>query len=368
MSLALTANDLIVVHQNQPRTTSKKVSEVFGKQHRNVLRRIDEIVKDQPEWAAAHFRATEEAADKGASSQKHRIYEMDRDGFSIVAMGFTGKKALEFKIAFINAFNEMAEKLFGQPKAGLTPAQQRHIQKRVGELAHIPGNSFSSVYGSIKNQFQVGTYKDVPADQYPKLCDFLQCEPLEGEYIEAEPPSAKLTEEQSKRISCIKTHSSGLKRKLSAFMKSAMETSKPEKRDELARHYREVREHAHVIDSQSEGLLNSGVTHDIPETERAENRATLTQVDLAILYGFSMSALQLVDMGERLKPAIDALKPLSLFGVDARLETCRQSIGWLHDKVGAEMEAAAKESGLYKDYVDLRAAKDRSRPIITLDD
>lgn len=206
MSLALTANDLIVVHQNQPRTTSKKVSEVFGKQHRNVLRRIDEIVKDQPEWAVAHFRATEEAADKGASSQKHRIYEMDRDGFSIVAMGFTGKKALEFKIAFINAFNEMAEKLFGQPKTGLTPAQQRHIQKRVGELAHIPGNSFSSVYGSIKNQFQVGTYKDVPADQYPKLCDFLQCEPLEGEYLEAEQPTTGLTDLEASQLRCLISH------------------------------------------------------------------------------------------------------------------------------------------------------------------
>ncbi|EAI7764004.1 phage regulatory protein [Campylobacter coli] len=43
-------------------------------------------------------------------SRKMPIYNLTRDGFSLLAMGFTGKKALQFKIAFINAFNEM-EKL-----------------------------------------------------------------------------------------------------------------------------------------------------------------------------------------------------------------------------------------------------------------
>lgn len=73
------------------------------------------------------------------------------------------------------------------PPTTLSPAQQRHIQNRVAELAHAPGNSFASVYRSIKDQFQVGTYKDIPAEQYPALCQFLLCHPLEGEWLEAEP-------------------------------------------------------------------------------------------------------------------------------------------------------------------------------------
>lgn len=72
------------------------------------------------------------------------------------------------------------------PKASLTPAQQRHIQNRVSELARAPGNSFASVWRSIKDQFKVGTYKDIPAEQYPVLCRFLLCKPLEGEWLEAE--------------------------------------------------------------------------------------------------------------------------------------------------------------------------------------
>lgn len=74
------------------------------------------------------------------------------------------------------------------PKASLTPAQQRHIQNRVAELASAPGNSFASVYRSIKDQFQVGTYKDIPAASYPALCQYLLCAPLEGELLEAEQP------------------------------------------------------------------------------------------------------------------------------------------------------------------------------------
>ena len=78
------------------------------------------------------------------------------------------------------------------PQLTLTPAQQRHIQNRVAELAGAPGNSFASVYRSIKDQFKVGTYKDIPAEQYPALCQFLLCRPLEGELLEAEQPAPAL--------------------------------------------------------------------------------------------------------------------------------------------------------------------------------
>jgi len=382
-AITLPASDLITIQNNQPRTTSLKVAEAFGRLHKNVIQKLESLDCSE-EFASANFSAHEQEIQAGAVKRKSKVYEMTKDGFMFLVMGFTGKKAAQIKEAYINAFNEMAEKIYGKPapakkrkpKAlpnGLTIDQQDTIKSLVkARVDALPpakrAKAAITCWSSLKSKFGC-TYKEIEPDHFTDAVSLVARVPLEGEYIEAESaPAAKLTDEQSKRISCIKTHSSGLKRKLSAFMKSAMETSKPEKRDELARHYREVREHAHVIDSQSEGLLSSGVTHDTPETEQAGSHATLTQVDLAILYGFSMSALQLVDMGERLKPAIDALKPLSLFGVDARLETCRQSIGWLHDKVGAEMEAAAKESGLYKDYVDLRAAKDRSRPIITLDD
>ncbi|WP_278619570.1 Bro-N domain-containing protein [Ectopseudomonas oleovorans] len=76
---------------------------------------------------------------------------------------------------------------YESPKpATLTPAQQRHIQNRVAELARSPGNSFTNVYRSIKDQFQVGSYKDVPAERYPALCHYLMTAPLEGELVEGQ--------------------------------------------------------------------------------------------------------------------------------------------------------------------------------------
>lgn len=84
---------------------------------------------------------------------------------------------------------------YESPKpATLTPAQQRHIQNRVAELAGSSRKSFAGIYRAIKDQFGVGTYKDVPAEQYPALCKLLLCDPMVGEWLapEIEAPAARL--------------------------------------------------------------------------------------------------------------------------------------------------------------------------------
>ena len=83
-------------------------------------------------------------------------------------------------LAVIRAFLTQQERITSQ---GLTPAQQRHIQNRVKELASKPFTSYAVVYSSIKDKFKVGTYKDIPNEQYGELCRFLECTPLEGELI-----------------------------------------------------------------------------------------------------------------------------------------------------------------------------------------
>ena len=93
---------------------------------------------------------------------------------------------------------------------------------------------------------------------------------------------------------------------------------------------------------------------------------TLSQFDLAMLYTFSSAAMQLCDMGERLKPAIEALRPMALFGVHARLESCRLAVGYFYNHMGPQMEAVARQEKLYNEWMDLGAAEDPSRPIIKL--
>ena len=78
----------------------------FGKQHKNVLRDIDTLI-EQVSACALNFEPTSERQQAGAAMRELRSYNMDRDGFTLLAMGFTGPRALQFKLQYIRAFNAM---------------------------------------------------------------------------------------------------------------------------------------------------------------------------------------------------------------------------------------------------------------------
>jgi len=89
-------------------TTSLSVSEVFNKQHKHILAKIAEIPAD---FREPNFRLTERKAKFGAVVRSEPYYEITKDGFVLLAMGFTGEKAYKFKIEYINAFNRMADEI-----------------------------------------------------------------------------------------------------------------------------------------------------------------------------------------------------------------------------------------------------------------
>lgn len=89
--------------------SSRDVAEKFGKNHKEILRSIDNISK---ETSTAQFCALFKISNYKASNGKtNKEYLMDRDGFSLLCMGFTGTKALEWKLKYIDAFNQMEETL-----------------------------------------------------------------------------------------------------------------------------------------------------------------------------------------------------------------------------------------------------------------
>lgn len=104
---------LVQVRDNAVLASSLDVAQSFGKQHRHVMRTIRELI-EQASDLASNFGLLIEAyeAGKGATRQRH-YYEMDRKGFTLLAMGFTGPKALEWKIAYIDAFDRMEAMLRG---------------------------------------------------------------------------------------------------------------------------------------------------------------------------------------------------------------------------------------------------------------
>ena len=104
-------NELITVVDGKPVVTSKQVADHFGKQHRQILDIIRRIADSQPDFGRANFCAS---SYRSSQNKDLECFDMTRDGFSLVAMGLNGDKALEWKIKYINAFNQMEKMLSGE--------------------------------------------------------------------------------------------------------------------------------------------------------------------------------------------------------------------------------------------------------------
>lgn len=101
----------VTLEDGRPTTTSLIVAEVFGKQHRDVMRAIRGL--DCPEdFHLRNFAQMigEVEVGKGAR-RKVDACRMTRDGFTFLCMGFTGKEAARWKVAYIEAFNRMEAEL-----------------------------------------------------------------------------------------------------------------------------------------------------------------------------------------------------------------------------------------------------------------
>lgn len=98
---------LVTTQDDQITTTSRKIAELFGKRHADVLRRIDNL-DCSVDFNQRNFSLVEYIDEKG---EKRPEFEITKDGTVFLIMGFTGKKAADFKEAYINAFNWMADML-----------------------------------------------------------------------------------------------------------------------------------------------------------------------------------------------------------------------------------------------------------------
>lgn len=118
-------NNLVEISKDkQVVTTSVRVAEVFGKQHYNVLKAVNHLIGEMRTYGdfthlknEVSSRVKNDVAKFAVANYKdeqgklRKQYIMNRDGFTLLAMGFTGSKALKFKLQYIQAFNEMEAKL-----------------------------------------------------------------------------------------------------------------------------------------------------------------------------------------------------------------------------------------------------------------
>lgn len=102
-------NDLVIMHNKQAVTTSLVLAEAFGKEHKNVIRVIETKIRElKIEQSSKMFFKGEYI---NSQNKQQPMYYLNRDGFTFIAMGFTGRKADEFKLKYIDAFNRMEEQI-----------------------------------------------------------------------------------------------------------------------------------------------------------------------------------------------------------------------------------------------------------------
>jgi Rha family phage regulatory protein len=212
--LKIDPRQLVTTNNNQVITTSFNIAEAFSKRHSDVLKKIDAL--DTPkDFHERNFALCFENNDL-QNGKPQKYYRITKDGFALLAMGFTGAKAMQFKIAYINAFNAMADQLAMkereqlalletklaelQKPETLTPEQQRHIQEAVNAIASERNIHYQTTYHNIKTHFKVGTYKDILKSDYPALCRFLGVMPLYDDVQHDIPVSPSLAPEQKQAI------------------------------------------------------------------------------------------------------------------------------------------------------------------------
>jgi Rha family phage regulatory protein len=175
-------NQLVFVEKNQAVTNSLIVAESFGKNHADVLRDIRKME------CSEEFRLRNFAESSYVNSQNKEMpmYHMNKNGFTLLAMGYTGKEAMKFKESYINEFERMEriltkpkilserEQLVAAMKLSIESAEElAQVKEEVAEIKHTLTNQLTLDHGqqvtlqhaikqrveSIKDDYEVPTNK-----------------------------------------------------------------------------------------------------------------------------------------------------------------------------------------------------------------
>ena len=181
MSSLISQNAFQVI-DSRPVTSSRIVANYFGKRHEDVVRSIRSIISKKPELQASrNFAEWSEEVEIGSGAKRTVVcYWMDRKGFSILAMGFTGAKALDFKCAFYDEFERMEKQLHPQcpaqtqlPAPTLTEQQAYAIMSKVAIRAKRDGAKYQTIYRALKARYQVTKYTNIPRDKFDDAVKFI---------------------------------------------------------------------------------------------------------------------------------------------------------------------------------------------------
>ena len=175
--------------EGRPATTSLKIAECFNKRHCDVMRDIANLIEHCPEdFHKRNFALMSRKVKIGKGAEREEpYYTVYFDGFMLLVMGYTGKKALAMKLAYIGAFNAMREQIehvgnsekLTQSDSSLTPDQQctlrAIVKSRVEAIpeAERPKGIYPQVWSRFNNHFRIAKYCQLPQSRLSEAIDYL---------------------------------------------------------------------------------------------------------------------------------------------------------------------------------------------------
>lgn len=158
-----TIENIVTINDGRVVTDSLKVAEVFGKRHSDILKAIRSL--NIPEdFKQRNFALLERTLKNSLEKEvTYPVFMMSRDGFTILAMGFTSKKAMQFKLAYIDAFNKMQRKLAmaqSTPTAASVPA--------------VPTSSVISMYQEKINEAVINLAKNIGVEDRNRFANWIR--------------------------------------------------------------------------------------------------------------------------------------------------------------------------------------------------
>ena len=181
----------VSLHAGRPATTSLEVAKFFGKRHDNVLRDIDALLSQLPENSLQlNFEETYQEQETPLGVKQVRVFILYRDGFMLLVMGYTGKKALGMKLAYIEAFNRMEAELAARQQTALSAApgpdapsaslplstteDRKPLRALVGSWAQVFGLPFAACWNQLKAAFQLANIRELPQAWLPDALAWVQ--------------------------------------------------------------------------------------------------------------------------------------------------------------------------------------------------
>lgn len=180
-SVAIATPDLEII-EGQITTTSNQVAAHFNKRHADVIRAIKKM-EIPAEYRERNFALTfNEVPGPNGAVRKEPSYRITRDGFTLLAMGFTGKEAMQWKVAYLTAFNKMEQELLARTTRPanpaldydrISPAQKQDLKEIVNAIVQAGVQKYGETWARLQSKFRVNKYEELPASQYEEARRYL---------------------------------------------------------------------------------------------------------------------------------------------------------------------------------------------------